>query len=65
MNDTEVRDALAPDEPGDALLLSTLAALRAAGHSLDVLEVDGIGPDEAVAVISIDGRRMRLTAQPW
>ncbi|MFE9247076.1 hypothetical protein [Nocardiopsis sp. NPDC006938] len=65
MTDDEVRDALLPEEPGDALLLATLAALRAAGHTIEVLEADGVGPDTATAVIKIGGRTMRLTSGTW
>lgn len=65
MTEDEISDALALGEPGDRLLLTTLAALRASGHSVEVLEVDGIGPDTAAATIEIDGRTMRITAQPW
>lgn len=65
LSETDLRDQLAPGEPGDELLLSIIAALRAAGHEVDVLDADGVGPDTATAVISIGGRTMRLTAQPW
>lgn len=65
LSDHEVLSQLAPGEPGDDLLLTTLAALRSAGHPVAVLEVNGIGPDTAAAVIEIGGRTMRLTAQPW
>lgn len=65
MTDDEIRGALAPGQPGDDLVMATVAALRAAGHTVDVEEADGIGPRTAYVVAETGGRRMRLTAEPW
>lgn len=63
MTDAEVRDSLVPGEPGDDLLLRIIRTLRAE-TKVEVEEAGGVGPDQAVAVIHIDGQRMRITATP-
>lgn len=65
MTDDEIRGALAPGEPGDDLIMATVAALRAAGHTVEVEEAGGTGPRTAYAVVHTGGRRMRISAQPW
>lgn len=64
MTEAQVREALAVGEDGDDLILHILAVLRGAGDPIEVLDADGVG-NEALAVVRIGGRRMRITAQPW
>lgn len=63
LSNTEIEDRLALSEPGDRLLLQIIRALRVSAE-VEVEEAGGVGPDQAVAVIHIDGRRMRITAEP-
>lgn len=65
MTDSEIRQDLAPGEPGDDLVMATVIALRSAGHTVAVEEAGGTGPREAYVVAEVDGRRMKLSAQPW
>ena len=63
--DAEVRDLLAPGQVGDDTVLRIVAALREAGARVDVEDAGGEGADRALVVAVVDGRRVRLTAEPW
>lgn len=57
-------DLLIPAQPGDRLLIRIITSLISDGAEVNVLEAGGVGPDTAVAVVMVDGQRMRLTATP-
>jgi len=60
-----VIDGLVPGEIGDDMLLRIISALRSDGAEIDVEDAGGAGPYQALAIVTIDGRRVRLTAEPW
>lgn len=57
-------DMLLPTQAGDRLLIRIVQCLRTDGSEVVITEAGGIGPDTAVAVVEVDGIRMRLTAAP-
>ncbi|WP_306368441.1 hypothetical protein [Nocardiopsis sp. CC223A] len=65
LTEDEVRELLAPGEDANDLLLVVLAALRRAGHRVDVTDAYGVGSEAAAELNVNGGRRMRITAQPW
>jgi len=65
LSDEQVRDLLAPGQPGDDTVLRIVAALRASGVRVDIEDAGAHGPDRALLIATVDGHRMRLTAEPW
>jgi len=65
LTDEQVRDLLAPGEPGDDMVLRIVAALRQAGARVDLEDAGGLDSEQALVVAVVDGHRMRITAQPW